>query len=157
MFQFFKKKKEVIYAPCSGQVIPITEVKDPVFSQKLLGDGFAIIPNNKKITAPFTGQVVSIFPTKHAISLKTESGINYLIHIGIDTVRLNGEPFSIFVKENDKVKNGDLIAEVDFEQIVRAKKDPSVIIVFTEENQISNLNVNNELVENNQSCGEIYS
>ncbi|WP_445449142.1 PTS sugar transporter subunit IIA [Enterococcus lactis] len=156
MFQFFKKKNEVIYAPCSGRVIPITEVKDPVFSQKLLGDGFAIIPDSEKITAPFTGQVVAIFPTKHAISLKTESGINYLIHIGIDTVKLNGEPFSIFIKENDKVKHGDLIAEVDFEQITRAKKDPSIIIIFTEGNQINNLKTNNEVIENNQPCGECY-
>ncbi|EON3044750.1 PTS glucose transporter subunit IIA [Enterococcus hirae] len=155
MFQFFKKKKETIHAPCSGQVIPITEVKDPVFSQKLLGDGFAIIPNGEKITAPFAGQVLAIFPTKHAISFKTDSGIDYLIHIGIDTVKLQGAPFSIFVKENDKIKPGDLIAKVDFSQIIKAEKDPTVITVFTEENQIRQLNINNKIIKNKDYCGEI--
>ncbi|MHA4858100.1 PTS sugar transporter subunit IIA, partial [Enterococcus faecium] len=87
MFEIFKKKKqETLYAPCSGKIISITEVNDPVFSQKLLGDGFAVIPDGSKIYAPLAGRVTNIFPTKHAINIKSNSGIDYLIHIGIDTV-----------------------------------------------------------------------
>ncbi|HBC2404223.1 TPA: PTS glucose transporter subunit IIA, partial [Enterococcus faecium] len=104
MFEIFKKKKqETFYAPCSGKIISITEVNDPVFSQKLLGDGFAVIPDGSKIYAPLAGRVTNIFPTKHAINIKSNSGIDYLIHIGIDTVELQGEPFSICVQENDEV------------------------------------------------------
>ncbi|HGF7570149.1 PTS glucose transporter subunit IIA [Enterococcus hirae] len=156
MFQFLKKKKqEIIHAPCSGQVIPITEVKDPVFSQKLLGDGFAIIPNDEKITVPITGQVLSVFPTKHAISFRTEEGLEYLIHIGVDTVKLQGAPFTILIKENDMVNPGDIIAEVDFNQIIKARKDPSVIVVFTENNQVKNLSLNKKFVENGNTCGKV--
>ena len=104
MFKMFKKKKqETITAPCSGKVIPISAVKDPVFSQKLLGDGFAVIPEDQTIYAPLAGRVTTIFPTKHAISIKSDSGIDYLIHIGLDTVEMKGAPFTILVNENEQI------------------------------------------------------
>ena len=131
MFEIFKKKKqETFYAPCSGKIISITEVNDPVFSQKLLGDGFAVIPDGSKIYAPLAGRVTNIFPTKHAINIKSNSGIDYLIHIGIDTVELQGEPFSICVQENDEVTLETSLVDVDFDKIIKSGKDTSVIVVF---------------------------
>ncbi|MDG3374879.1 glucose PTS transporter subunit IIA, partial [Vibrio parahaemolyticus] len=88
-----------VYAVATGKVIPITEVGDEVFSQKMMGDGFAVIPESGEIFAPVAGKVTSVFPTKHAIGLVTDSGIEVLVHMGIDTVQLNGEPFTVFVKE----------------------------------------------------------
>ena len=131
MFKMFKKKKqETITAPCSGKVIPISAVKDPVFSQKLLGDGFAVIPEDQTIYAPLAGRVTTIFPTKHAISIKSDSGIDYLIHIGLDTVEMKGAPFTILVNENEQITIDTPLVEVDFDQIIQAKKDPAVIVVF---------------------------
>lgn len=93
MFEIFKRKTRNFLCTFVPKIISITEVNDPVFSQKLLGDGFAVIPDGSKIYAPLAGRVTNIFPTKHAINIKSNSGIDYLIHIGIDTVELQGEPF----------------------------------------------------------------
>ncbi|EMF0160138.1 PTS glucose transporter subunit IIA, partial [Enterococcus hirae] len=128
---------------------------DPVFSQKLLGDGFAIIPDNTKIYAPLAGRVTNIFPTKHAINIKSNSGIDYLIHIGIDTVELQGEPFSICVKENDVVTSETLLVDVDFEKIIKSGRDTSVIVVFPEKNQFSDLIIDNGRIDNGNLCGKI--
>ena len=95
MFNLFKNKKQEgisITAPCSGRIIPISEVNDPIFSKKVLGEGFAVVPEGNKIYAPLTGRIEAVFPTKHAISIKSDADIEYLIHIGIDTVELEGKP-----------------------------------------------------------------
>ncbi|HGV8438637.1 TPA: PTS glucose transporter subunit IIA [Enterococcus faecium] len=156
MFEIFKKKKqETFYAPCSGKIISITEVNDPVFSQKLLGDGFAVIPDGSKIYAPLAGRVTNIFPTKHAINIKSNSGIDYLIHIGIDTVELQGEPFSICVQENDDVTLETSLVDVDFDKIIKSGKDTSVIVVFPEKNQFNDLIIDNGRIAHGNSCGKI--
>nr|WP_313769814.1 PTS glucose transporter subunit IIA [Enterococcus hirae] len=92
---------------------------------------------------------------RNAISFRTEEGLEYLIHIGVDTVKLQGAPFTILIKENDMVNPGDIIAEVDFNQIIKARKDPSVIVVFTENNQVKNLSLNKKFVENGNTCGKV--
>ncbi|WP_445266948.1 PTS sugar transporter subunit IIA, partial [Staphylococcus aureus] len=94
MFGFLKKKNEVVenntmYAVANGTVIPISEVNDPVFSQKMMGDGYAVVPENGEIYAPIEGEVLSVFQTKHAIGLKMTNGLEILLHMGIDTVELN--------------------------------------------------------------------
>ncbi|WP_395532406.1 PTS sugar transporter subunit IIA [Enterococcus faecium] len=156
MFEIFKKKKqETFYAPCSGKIISITEVNDPVFSQKLLGDGFAVIPDGSKIYAPLAGRVTNIFPTKHAINIKSNSGIDYMIHIGIDTVELQGEPFSICVQENDEVTIETSLVDVDFDKIIKSGKDTSVIVVFPEKNQFNDLIIDNGRISHGNSCGKI--
>lgn len=156
MFKLFKKKKQdTITAPCSGKAISISEVNDPVFSQKLLGDGFAVIPTENKVYAPLSGRVMTIFPTKHAISIKSDSGIDYLVHIGLDTVELQGTPFSILVNENEQVTPEAALVEVDFAQIIQAKKDPAVIVVFTEAEQIDELVINDGPVHHGERCGSI--
>jgi len=114
-----------VYAPGEGQIIPLSEVPDQVFAQKMMGDGVGFIPENGKIVAPFDGTVKTIFPTKHAIGLESEQGLELLIHIGIDTVKLNGEGFESFVNTGDTVHKGQLLMQVDLDYI--KTNAPSVV------------------------------
>ena len=119
------KKKNVIYAPANGVVKSIEQVKDEMFSTKLLGDGFAVVPTDDLVTAPIEGTVVSVFPTKHAISLKAKNGLEVLVHIGIDTVELNGAGF------DTRVSAESVLANVDFPFLASQGKETDVIVVFT--------------------------
>ena len=122
MFNFFKGKEKgnVLYAPCKGKVVPLTEVPDPTFSEKLLGDGFAVIPTEGKVYAPADSEVTMVFDTLHAITLTSSQGAEILIHIGLDTVTLKGAPFTAHVAAGDKVKKGDLLMDVDLDKIKEA-------------------------------------
>lgn len=121
--KLFGKKEEESAAPKegrlmaiqSGKTVPVEEVPDPVFSQKMLGDGVALIPEEGKIYSPVNGKIVSLIPSKHAYGIEAEEGAEVLIHIGLETVALNGEGFTCHVKEDQTVKAGDLLAEVDLE------------------------------------------
>ncbi|WP_442780515.1 PTS sugar transporter subunit IIA [Bacillus sp. Au-Bac7] len=131
--------------PLEGRLLPIEEVPDPVFSQKMMGDGAAIDPTNGTLISPVNGTVINVFPTKHAISLSDNNGREILIHVGLDTVTLKGEGFTSFVSDGQKVKQGEKLMEIDFEAI--KDKVPSVItpIIFT------NLKENEKVViEDNQ-------
>ena len=114
MFHFLKgkSKENVLYAPCKGKVVPLSEVPDPTFSEKILGDGFAVIPSEGKIYAPADGEIAMVFDTLHAITLTSSSGAEILIHIGLDTVTLKGAPFTAHVAAGDQVKKGDLLIRV---------------------------------------------
>ena len=127
----FKGVTEEVLSVADGQVIPITDVKDPVFSQKMMGDGFAVEPENGNIYAPVSGVVTSVFPTKHALGLLTDSGLEVLIHGGLDTVALNGAPFSAKVKDGQRVEAGDLLLVADLEAIKSADRETTVIVAFT--------------------------
>lgn len=105
-------------------------------AQKILGDGFAIIPSNGKIYSPVNGTISSIFKTKHAICLKSDNGLDILLHLGIDTVELKGKPFDILVKEKDKVERGQLIGKMDIKQITDAGKDPTVLVLITSKDKV---------------------
>lgn len=111
------KKEMIISSPVKGKVVALSEVPDETFSQEMLGKGIAIIPEEKQFYAPVSGEVSVVFPTGHAIGLIGEEGIELLIHIGLDTVQLNGEGFHVTVKQGQKVKQGDLLVEVDLEKI----------------------------------------
>ena len=125
MLKFFKGKDKgnVIYAPCKGRVVPLAEVPDPVFADKVLGDGFAVIPADGRIYAPADGTIGMVFNTLHAVSLTTKEGVEILIHIGLDTVKMNGEGFKGYVKAGDTVKKGDLLLEVDLDKVKAAGYD----------------------------------
>ncbi|MCL1631375.1 PTS glucose transporter subunit IIA [Sporolactobacillus sp. CPB3-1] len=119
------------YMPFKGKVVPITEVPDPVFSKKMMGDGFAIIPESNILRSPIDGRVTNIFPTNHAITLKASDGRELLIHVGLETVSLKGAGFAPLVREGAEVKKGDRLLQVDFASI--SSKIPSTItpVVFT--------------------------
>lgn len=134
MFNFFKKSKSKgneVKAPIKGNLIPLSEVSDDVFSQKMLGDGFAVKPTGQEVVAPVSGTIITLFPTKHAIGIKTAEGLEVLIHLGIDTVELKGEPFKLFVEQSDSVKAGDKLAEMDIADVADHGLDNTVMVVYT--------------------------
>ena len=110
----------VIASPLTGNVIPLEQVADGVFSEKMVGDGFAVEPTDEQVYAPADCEVATVFGTKHAIGLTTTDGVELLIHLGIDTVQMNGAPFTILVKEGDKLKKGDKIGSFDAKMITEA-------------------------------------
>ncbi len=122
MFDFLKKKKnvEVIGAPIEGETVTSAEIPDPVFSEEMMGKGIAIKPAVGKVYSPVDGSVVMVFDTKHAITLQSAGGAEILIHIGLDTVSLNGAPFNVLVEAGAAVKKGDLLVEFDMDAIKAA-------------------------------------
>ena len=112
-------KKGVIMAPLSGKIVPLSEVPDEVFAQKVIGDGIAIEPIDGKVYSPVSGVITQIADTKHAYGIKSEDGVEILIHFGLETVALNGEGFDVKVKVGDKVKAGTLIAIVDMDFMLK--------------------------------------
>ncbi len=127
-----KKSSEAIYSVAKGTLIPIEEVPDETFASKVLGDGAAIIPEDGKVYAPADAEVVSIFDTKHAVCLHTDGGADILIHIGIDTVKLEGKYFTSHVDNGDHVKKGDLLVEFDKDAVEKAGYNTAIPIIVTE-------------------------
>lgn len=117
--------------PIEGEIIPITEVEDQVFSQKMMGEGFAIIPDKGSVVSPVDGEIMSVFPTKHAVGIKSKQGYEVLIHIGLDTVNLKGEGFTVLVKDGDPVTKGQEILKFDLEKIRNSATSTASPIVFT--------------------------
>lgn len=131
MFMFHRVKKDVVYAPLEGQAIPMSQVTDETFSQEMLGKGIAIEPSLGKVVAPFNGRVETLFDTKHAIGLLSNSGMEVLIHIGIDTVELGGKYYTTYVSEGDKVKRGDVLVEFDMEAIQKEGYKVTTPVIIT--------------------------
>lgn len=127
----FKGLTEEVYSVADGQVVALEQVKDPVFAQKMMGDGFAVEPANGNIVSPVSGTVSSIFPTKHALGIVTEAGLEVLVHIGLDIVSLEGKPFTVHVAEGQKVVAGDLLVTADLDAIRAAGRETSTVVVFT--------------------------
>lgn len=128
----------IVHAPLTGEVTPLSEVPDQVFSEKMMGDGIAIKPSQGEVSAPFNGKIQMIFPTKHAIGLVSDSDLELLIHIGLDTVKLNGEGFTLHVEEGQEVKQGDLLINFDLDYIRNHAKSDITPIIVTQGN-ITNL------------------
>ena len=153
-----KSEKIIFKAPVKGTFEDISQVNDEVFSQKMMGEGFAIKPENGKIYSPVNATVVSIFKTKHAVGLKTESGLEVMLHLGIDTVELEGKPFTLKVKEGDQVTSETQLIEMDLKQIETAKKDPTVMTLITNSSdrveQVEDIVTSGQLVE---AHNEVYS
>ena len=119
-----------VYAPLTGQVVALDQVPDPVFAEKALGDGAAIIPEDGKIYSPVTGEVASVAATKHAFGFSSDDGLEVLVHVGLETVGLDGEGFTVNVKEGDHVKAGDLIAVVDLKLLAEKKLNPITPVII---------------------------
>lgn len=140
-----KSTEEVIYSPADGTVMDLTDVPDPVFSQKMMGEGIAVEPANGEIVSPVEGEVIQLFHTKHAVGIRARSGIELLIHVGLETVNMNGEGFTAHIKEGDKVKVGDPLITCDLE-LIKEKASSAVIPIVI---------MNGEAVETIEPAGEM--
>lgn len=142
MFNFFKKKETnyTIYAVVDGITVALKDVNDPTFAQEMIGKGVAIQPENGKIVSPVNGTVSMVFPTGHAVGLVSEDGVEVLIHIGIDTVNLQGAGFTSHVSQNDTVKIGDALIDVDLDALKAAGYDTVIPVIITNTPQYSEIN-----------------
>lgn len=131
MFGFLKKESGGVAAPVTGKCIRIEEVPDAVFSQKMMGDGFAVIPSGDTVAAPVSGEIVMIAQTKHAFGMKTKSGIELLVHIGLDTVELNGEGFTVLAKLGSRVKAGEAVIRFDKAFMEGKGLNMTTMVIFT--------------------------
>ncbi|MRX70947.1 PTS glucose transporter subunit IIA [Bacillus lacus] len=150
--KLFGKKEEVIteeavFAPLTGRMMNLEEVPDPVFSQKMMGDGVAIEPSEGTIVSPVDGEIIQLFHTKHAIGIKSQTGMELLIHIGLETVTMNGEGFEAHVKEGDKVKVGDTLITCDLDLIKEKASSTITPIVVTNGDILESLDI--------QATGEV--
>ena len=148
MLSFFKKTKElIIRSPFKGKLVDIVKVNDQAFSQKLVGDGVAVKPIDNIAVAPYDGKINYIFPTNHAFGLTTEEGLEILVHIGIDTVSLEGEGFKRLIEVGSEVKKGAGIIEVNLKYVKNLGKDTITPIVITNMQKVESMEkdfMNNE-------------
>ncbi len=147
----FWKKKNIgtIYSPCVGQVLNLSEVPDAVFSEKMLGDGACIVPESDEIFSPVDGEIVQVFDTKHAYSIRSSDGLEILVHIGLNTVELKGEGFTSLVSQGDKVKIGDKIAKVNLEYVQDMGYQLYTPILITNMSEVKKINVTEKKVNVN--------
>lgn len=134
--KFFSKNTTIpktieLKAYVSGTIVKLEDVPDPVFSEKMMGDGIAIEPIEGKIVSPVDGEIIQVFPTKHAIGIKTNNGVEILIHIGLETVAMNGEGFNAHVSQGEKVRVGDSLVTFDLELVKEKAKSTIIPIIIT--------------------------
>lgn len=141
MFGLFKKKTLKLQKPMQGKVVDITTVPDAVFSQKMVGDGFAVEPTDGRVKAPCAGKIAQIFPTNHAFGIVTEEGLEVLVHIGIDTVELAGEGFKRLVEPGTEVQAGQAIVEVDLAVLKAHEKSSVTPVVITTPDKVKSISV----------------
>ena len=156
MFNNLIKKNENFYCPTNGTIIDITKVEDKVFSEKIIGDGIAIIPSDGKVYAPYSGKLTVCFPTGHAYGIKKSNGQEVLLHLGIDTVELEGVGFKTYVKQGKYVKQGELLCEMDLDKINQLGKSTTVIVIFTSGENIKTYK-NEEKVHSGEIILELIS
>ncbi len=141
MFKFLRSKEIEIIAPMTGKAINIREVPDPVFAEKMLGEGVAIEPTDGLVLSPCKGKVVQIFPTNHAVGIEVKAGIDLLVHLGIDTVELNGKGFERLVEEGQEVEVGTPLIKMDIDLVAREGKSTVTPIIVTTMDQIQKIDI----------------
>jgi len=155
MFGFLKRKVRDVHSPVDGQIVALESVPDDVFSQKMVGDGVAVIPVSNIFTAPIDGVVSKIFSTNHAYSIKSKKDLEVMVHIGLDTVALEGKGFTRIANEGDIVKAGDVIIEVDLAYIREHAKDIITPIIITDESDVKNIEKNLAIVKSQDKIMEV--
>ena len=139
LFKTNRKNTLMIKAPMEGRLIAIEDVPDPVFSQKILGDGLAIDPVEGKVVSPVEGEVLHITPTKHSVGIRSNCGVEILVHVGIDTVKMKGKDFENHVSMGDKIKTGQLLITFDLETVKKEAKSTITPIIITNMEEIRSL------------------
>jgi len=155
MFGFLKRKVRDIYAPVDGNVVKLESVDDEVFSQKMVGDGVAIMPISGDFTAPIEGIVSKIFSTNHAYSIKSDKDLEVMVHIGLETVALDGKGFTRVASEGDSVKVGDVIIKADLDYIREYAKDIITPIIITDESDTREILKEYSVVKNQDKIMEV--
>ncbi|MGM0369906.1 MAG: PTS sugar transporter subunit IIA [Bacillota bacterium] len=143
--------KEELLVPIEGQVVKLEEVPDQIFAQQIMGDGIAIEPSGSQVVAPFQGKITHLLETDHAVGLKTESGVEVLIHVGIDTVKMKGKGFASFVEEGDLVEVGAKLLEFDLDLVAEEAESISTPIVITNTDEFAEIN---SLAEGKVDCDD---
>lgn len=143
MFNIFENNEETLelLAPVTGEIIELSEVPDKLFAAKIVGDGIAIKPTDNKMVAPIAGVIKQLFPSKHALGIESEAGVEVLIHIGIDTVELEGEGFESLVEQDDEVKAGDELIKFDVDYISENATSIMTPVVITNQDDIDSFEV----------------
>jgi PTS system glucose-specific IIA component len=136
-----KQKEEEIIAPLLGEVVAIEEVPDPAFSEKMIGVGLAMIPSEGKVVSPVNGTVLQVFPTKHAVCLRSDQGLELLIHIGLETVSMGGEGFTVHIQAGDKVKVGDPLVDFSMDLVAQKAKSTITPIIITNVDKVAELSI----------------
>ena len=160
IINWFKKQREdiadnMLYSPLNGDVVSLENVPDPVFSEKIMGDGIAIQPTSGTLCSPVNGKIVMIFPTKHAIGIRADHGEEILIHIGIDTVCLDGKGFNAFVRQGDRVKVGQKLITFDRDLIKEEGYSDMTMVLLTEKDKYS-FNIEAESVKAGDRLLRLY-
>jgi len=155
MFGFLKRKVREIKSPVDGQIIALESVDDEVFSQKMAGDGVAIIPVSNIFTAPIDGVVSKIFSTNHAFSIRSSKDLEVMVHIGLDTVALEGKGFERLVHEGDVVKSGDAIIRVDLQYIREHAKDIVTPIIISDDSDVKDIEKKYTIVKSQDVIMEV--
>lgn len=139
-----QREKTDLLSVATGDIIAIEKVNDPVFAGKMMGDGFAVEPTDKLVYSPVAGKVVSIFPTKHAIGLQTASGVDVLVHMGLNTVELKAAAFNVHVEEGQTIAAGDLLAEMDLETVKAEGKETTIVVALTNGDKVKSYQLTQE-------------
>ncbi|MDT2570316.1 N-acetylglucosamine-specific PTS transporter subunit IIBC [Enterococcus raffinosus] len=151
-------KTQEMFAVANGRLVPITEVSDDVFSEKMMGDGYAVLPTSGEIFSPVAGTISNVFPTKHAVGITTASGVEVLLHMGLDTVDLGGKPFELYVQAGQHVGRGQMIAKVDLEAVKKAGKKTDIIVALTNMDKVKSSDLaGTKEVQVNEVIGELTS
>lgn len=152
----FKKKKPYFISPCGGELKSIQKVPDPVFSEKMMGDGFAIVPDGETLVAPISGKITAIYPTYHAIGITSEKKEEILIHFGLKSFSLKGKGLASSLKKGQKVKQGDLLLRYDLNEFYKNNIDPTCVIVFTSGEKVTLLKKEGHVRAGESDLIEVY-
>lgn len=156
MFKFLKRKIRDVYAPVDGQLVALESVPDEVFSQKMVGDGVAIKPIGSDFVAPIDGIVSKIFSTNHAYSIKSDKDLEVMVHIGLDTVALEGRGFERIAQEGDSVKAGDVIIKANLHLLQQEGKDTITPIIITDSSDVKKIEKKYIIVKANDKIMEVH-
>lgn len=142
----FGKKEEVdktleIKSPMNGSYVPLEEIPDPVFAEKMMGEGFGIEPTDGEVAAPVAGVIMQVFPTNHAVGIKTDNGVEVLIHIGLETVAMEGRGFEGFVSEGDRVEVGDKLVVFDVDLVKEEANSTISPVIITNSDELASFNI----------------
>ncbi|MBD3789725.1 MAG: PTS glucose transporter subunit IIA [Campylobacterales bacterium] len=155
MFGFFKRKIREIKSPVDGEVIAIESINDDVFSQKMVGDGVAVIPMSDIFSAPIDGVISKIFPTNHAYTVTSDKDMTVMVHIGLDTVALEGKGFERLANEGDRVSSGDPVIKVDLAYLREHAKDIVTPIVISSDSDVKQIEKKNKIVKSGDLIMEV--